>query len=586
MKFCKLVCLLLCALFIFGCFIGCGKTDTATQSSPSTNTVFSTDDVKFIDENNESVYDIVRPENGAMDIAGYLFKQMKEKLGIASKNISDSNDGSDKYEILVGFTNRPESATAKQYLIDNIGGRSDDYIIATIGKKIVILGMTEDATQKATEYFVANYLKIEGVRGGVNYTYATEGDFINRKINDTNIGKFVVVKQRFNESYVTQYAIEETIDEINEKTGYELPIVEDHIAETDCEIIVGDCSRGGVAKVTDRDTYTITISGKKVYLNGGSPSSRAMAVSEFAKMLLSGDVTNQNSLDGSYAEAIANYDKTTTYTLSWNDDFDTPSDTHPTGVDLTKWAFSGDGAEGHNGRKSVRSQDPNHLFVDNGMLNFYASYDEQNYYGFKIQTYDKTQFRYGILEMSAILPHGDAFWIALWAGVLDKYNPVAFSSEINVVEMFGNSATFASNLHGWKNKHQTELYESVWAPLGIATHWSLDASYSNDKKYACPEGNFNDGFHTFSYVWTENMNGFACDGNLFFSIDPNEKELWKETFSQPIFIILSQATCFATGSGRNMADDAPEWQESNNFQIDYVHVYQKDDGLHTLEYLD
>ncbi|MBO5747191.1 MAG: family 16 glycosylhydrolase [Clostridia bacterium] len=584
----RIVCLVLIFVLALCVFAGCGGSKSDSDTGKAEDNIFSTDDVKFVDGNGESVYRIIRPDGGDSSAAGIVFKQMKSTLGIVVKNVTDSTDGTDQYEILVGDTNRPESAKAKEYLIDNVGGRVNDYIICTIGKKIVIQGMSLEALKLASEYFHSNFVKPSVIKGGINYTCATKGDFIDVKINGVPINKFVFVKQRYNMSYVTQVQIEEAMTLITQKTGFALKLVEDNVDAAQNEIVIGDAKRDGVEKITDHDKYSVKVSGDKVYLNGGSPSSKGIAVSEFAKMLESGTVTDANSVAGSYTKTVASYDDSKLYKTVWSDDFDAPSDTHPTGVDLNKWVFMNDGSTGHNGRKSSRSQNPEHLFVKDGMLNFYATFDEERYYGFKIVTKNKMQFQYGVLEMSAILPDSGStgsFWIALWAATIHENNPTAFNPEINVVEMFGNSASFASNMHGWMNKFQKDYYDSYWAPQGVKDHWSLDGKYSNDKKYYCPEGKFNDGLHTFSYIWTKDLCSFACDGNVFFSLDPNEKQQWNETFAQPLYIILSQATSFITRE-KCLDDNAPEWTTSNNFQIDYVHVYQKNDGIHQFSYLD
>ena len=586
----KVISLTLVLLFCVAVFAGCGggKKDDAA-SKPLNDGIFSTADVKFTDENGESVYKIIRGEGDSDGnvMGAYLFKQMKQILGISVKNVSDNEDGTDKYEILVGDTNRVESKQARQYLIENVGGRVNDFIVATIGKKIVVYAMNSDSLQTACEYFTKNFVKAEGVKGGIKYTYATEGSFAEATINGVKIGNFCFVKQRFNESYLVQNQFQDSNALITEKVGYQLEVVEDHIAASEYEIIVGNAKRDGVTAITNTDEYSIKVSGKKVYLNGGSPAAKAMAVSEFAKLLVAGPVTDANSVTGSYAQTVAKYDTSTYYVPTWTDDFETPSDDHETGVDLTKWNWGTDSAVGHNGRTSVRSQNPNHLYVGDGMLNFFAAYDDEKYYGFKLNS--RMTFKYGILEMSAILPHGDAFWISLWANsrnTVDDQNPSAFFTEVNVVEMFGHSGSEASNLHGWLKGNGRGLYDELWAPSGVAEHWSLDGKYSNYKKYSCPEGKFNDGLHTFTYIWNEEKCSFACDGNVYFTIDLNDQPYYKDTANQPIYLILSQATCFATGAGKNMADDAPEWTESNNFQIDYVHIYQKDDGRHILNLYD
>lgn len=577
--------LLICLTPIAGCGSSNDKTDNAS-SVPVNGGMFSTADVSYLDSDNESVYRIIRPvdDKTVSKMAVELVKTFKVQ-GITVKNQDDSSEDADAYEILLGETNRTETQQAKDYLIATAGGRVNDYIICTIGKKIVIYGMNYDALNTAIDYFTQNFLKKDGVKGGIKQIHATNGNFVNTTINGVSIGKFKFVKQRYNESYLVHNQMDETNKLLVEKAGYRLDIVEDHKEAVEYEIIVGNASREGVVGIDDKDEYSIKISGKKVYLNGGSPSAKAMAVSEFAKMLSAGSVTDADSVTASYNEKIASYDTSAYYTSTWSEDFDAVVGTHETGIDLTKWAWGYDSAEGHNNRTSVRSQSAEHLYVADGMLNFYATYDKNNYYGFKITTSGKMRFRYGILEMSAILPHGDAFWISLWANstnAIDEESPSAFFSEVNVVEMFGNSASEASNLHGWLKNGQRDLFDALWGPAGLGTHWSLDGEYAQNKKYTCPEGKFNDGLHTFTYIWDENSSKFACDGNVYFNLDHNAKSHYNDTFTQPIYLILSQATAFATGSGKNMADDAPEWTESNNFQIDYVHIYQKNDGLHTI----
>ncbi len=582
----KTLCLLLVFIMIFCLFAGCNKSKEPTLDATAGDKIFSSADINFTDSSGQAVYEIIRPVEGDSSVPSYIFKQFKDKLGITVKSVPDKNDGTDKYEILVGLTNRPESATVKEYLFNSVGGRVNDYIICTVGKKIVIMGMTLESTKAAAEYFTANYMKPEGIKGGLKYIYRSEGEFTEVTVNGTSIKHFTLIRPRYNESYITQIQIDEALSTIEKTTGYRLECLEDNTAESEYEIVIGNANRTNVEKTADRDTYTVKISGKKVCLNGGSPQSRAMAISEFVKILSKGTVADSDSITGSYAETVTAYDGSKLYKTTWSDDFD-GSNSHETGIDLSKWDFGLDGKTGHNGRRCVRTQDPSMLYVKDGMLNFYASYDEDYYYGFKIQTQDMMEFKYGVLEMSAILPDSGStgsFWISLWCCAHKENNPAAFTTEANVVEMFGNSASFSSNLHGWVNPFQQEYYDLYWKNEGYSTHWSLDSSHSNAKKYHCPEGKLNDGLHTFSFIWDETICGFACDGNMFFSVNPKDKAVWEETWNQPLYIILSQATSFSNRE-TCLEDGAPEWKNSNNFQIDYVHLYQKTDGKHTLTYL-
>ena len=195
----KILALLFILTMCLGLFVGCsGDGDKPAGNTASNSTddgIFSTADVKFADENGDLVYRIVRPE-GDDDLnmkAAYLFKQVKNKINISLKNVADTEDGTDKYEILLGRTNRPESAQARNYLIDTAGGRVNDFIICTIGKKIVIDAMSLDALQAACDYFAENFAKVEGVTGGIKYVNVTEGNFPEATVNNVKLGKFSFV---------------------------------------------------------------------------------------------------------------------------------------------------------------------------------------------------------------------------------------------------------------------------------------------------------------------------------------------------------------------------------------------------------
>ena len=110
----KAISLIFVVILMMTVFVGCGgdgkeqSNDTASTPAISDND-FSTADIHFTDANNESVYRVVRPDtdkNGAANAAVTVFKQMKNVLGVAVKNISDTTDGTDSYEILIGKIGR------------------------------------------------------------------------------------------------------------------------------------------------------------------------------------------------------------------------------------------------------------------------------------------------------------------------------------------------------------------------------------------------------------------------------------------------------------------------------------------------
>lgn len=568
-------------------FAGCGS-DSKKDENPSANVNvdFSKEDVTLLDADNNARYSIIRPANdeNVTSIAAFLYKQTRDKLKASFANEDDAKStGDDAYEILIGDTNRPESTKAKEYLISATGGRFDDYLVATIGKKIVIYAFNPDTLNVATKYFVDNFVKADTIAGGILYTNKAEGTFTETGINNNSLAEYKIVRPHFNTSYITQLQMEAMQETLYKSTGYKPAIIDDNIDAAEYEIIVGNTSRDGVEKISDHDAYTIKVAGNKVYLNGGSPYAIGMAVSEFAKMLSAGRVTDASSVTGSYNATVASYDKSAYYTPTWIDDFDGVED-GVNGIDTAKWRVLVEGeddAKAHNDRTAVRTARPDVTYVSDGQLHIRATYDDQYYYGAKLMTNTTMTYKYGYLEESCILPHGSGFWTSLWANSARDYmaDEKAYFTEINVIECFGSTYIGAPNAHGWVKSSGSSLYRDFWQPAGYPEHWSLDEKYGSVKSYRCPDDtNFNSGFHTFGYLWTEEKIAFTADGEIYFELPLDTDPVYADTLDQPIYLILSEAVCFFDGAGNPMEDTDPAWTETNNFDIDYVHIYQLNDG--------
>ena len=250
----------LCLILVLSlCLLaGCGgKND---KNDGATNTQFSTETVNYVDENGESVYTFVRAESMSADATAKalsLFSALKKDLGLKGiKNIADTaSDGIDKYEILVGNTNRTESVQALEHLRSLNNRRSHDFIIVTIGKKIVINAFTDEAVMKAVDYFIANYIKAK-VEGGIEYTNLTAGEYADVKINGAHISQFKIVKPHYNSSYLTQIQINALIDDADKTYAYLVDCVDDKTAEGEYEIVVDNCNRQGVIEPDDSPAWT------------------------------------------------------------------------------------------------------------------------------------------------------------------------------------------------------------------------------------------------------------------------------------------------------------------------------------------
>lgn len=578
-------------------------------------------------------YAIVRPADASWGarLSGKLLSALKGEFGV-SPDCVDDTAATDSAELIIGFADRSsvESAAA---LLEAQGSQSDDnYIICKVDGDVVILGASDEATEAAVEYFIENKMYAEPLYQNTVYAnYAVAETAANNSvtIGSTNISSFSIITPLYNHSYVVDLQVQSLISTVRSNTNKTISEKKDSSVASlpsslqthdetnqpsqseynsynstfnglnktisrantsNYEIIVGNCNRDGVTTITNPDTYEIRIVGTKVYLNGGSPRATAMAVSEFAKMVGNGaaSLTNSNSVTGDYYDALPNYDKSSYYTLTWGDDFDGAK------INEGLWHISYDdenGSTGLNGRKAYRaSKDLQNNYVTDGKIYLAATYTDEAYYGGMLLTKDNMNYKYGYVESSSLLPHGQGFWSALWVSSGAGANDLAYT-EIDVNESYGPSHYVLGNTFAWLTTNGKNLYTSNYG--GSRNHYHVRTN-----RYADARG-FSLDFHTFGYEWTENTVKFICDGEVYKTMNYTtkgfgevEKPSWgwwadssaskdadaeleytADAFHQVAYLRLGLAVGF---SDRKyvMADGASEWTDSNKYITDYVHIYQ------------
>jgi endonuclease/exonuclease/phosphatase family metal-dependent hydrolase len=144
-------------LLVVSCDSGEPADGSATSQSPD-STVPETTQEELPPENamlsaDLTKYTVIRPENATTSVQAAAVKLKGILSSRWGATIKVSNDGDIKkpveYEILVGDTNRPESAT----FAATLGGTH--YGFTVIGRKVVILGASSAGTSKAVDLFLA-----------------------------------------------------------------------------------------------------------------------------------------------------------------------------------------------------------------------------------------------------------------------------------------------------------------------------------------------------------------------------------------------------------------------------------------------
>ncbi len=160
----KKICLLLAVLMIFSTLMisckGSKKNPAATTANQGDTTPPANSDA--FDFTNVTV---TRPKGSAQTLFSASKQVNVTYNNLTGKNLSIKDDlrAAEAGEILIGMTNRPESATAKEKLP---AGERFAYAIVRIENKIAIVGTTDEMTVMGVNYFINNVLKANIAENG------------------------------------------------------------------------------------------------------------------------------------------------------------------------------------------------------------------------------------------------------------------------------------------------------------------------------------------------------------------------------------------------------------------------------------
>ena len=159
----KLICILL-LLCCIGVMLTCVACTPGTGTNPGEgegegegtgdNGQNTTPGMQMFDENGVFLYKLIRQDTNSSYIKQAFIDLRKAVDATFGIKVEFEDDWAEvrEYEILVGMTNRPESAQVAEGLADYT------YKIEVVGKKIVIVGKDDKATAAGVQYFMSTYL--------------------------------------------------------------------------------------------------------------------------------------------------------------------------------------------------------------------------------------------------------------------------------------------------------------------------------------------------------------------------------------------------------------------------------------------
>lgn len=238
------------------------------------------------------------------------------------------------------------------------------------------------------------------------------------------------------------------------------------------------------------------------------------------------------------------------FTLLWQDEFNGNS------INSANWNFDiGDGCPnlcgwGNNELEYYRQEN---AWVGNEYLTIEAR-DEQfanrNYTSAKLTSKDKVSFKYGRVDIRALLPYGKGMWPALWL-LGQNIDQVGwpYCGEIDIMEMIGG------------NGGENTTYGTI--------HWhDGESNASHGGSTATSGDNLSEAYHVFSIVWDETKITWYLDNQQYFqsSITNNNQS----EFHAEFYLILNVAV---GGNWPGNPDATTLFPQQ--MRVDYVRVFQK-----------
>lgn len=206
-----------------------------------------------------------------------------EKIGVKKVDPASDEDAGEEREILVGNTNRPETAKALKKI------KGHGYIITVIGKKLVIVGTTNLLTSIAMEYFADTYFV--GSEKQATLDIKTEKSQNLEMMELTKSWKFVYSHYLDGEADALIEDIKSTkkiIEEFSDVRGSSLALKADTEAAVAEEILVGVVERDERKELTatmDANNYSIAVKNGKIVVAGLNDAMILKAMYSFREIL-------------------------------------------------------------------------------------------------------------------------------------------------------------------------------------------------------------------------------------------------------------------------------------------------------------
>ncbi|MEE0947056.1 MAG: family 16 glycosylhydrolase [Acutalibacteraceae bacterium] len=555
-----------------------------------------------VNDDGRFIYTVIRSGKQTIPVIENAAKNVRAAIkdgfdvGVTISKDTVIEDFDNNYEILVGDTNREESATAKERLLANRDNNAADFIVAVINDKICINATKDEMVEVAANWFIDTFCDdLESwalLTQDYEFIYAPDSKNISNMVNGTNLGLYTLV-QPLSTSYIIGMGVDDIIKYYS-NFGYNIKKTTDFEEATEYEILVGDCDREASKAVTvEGDNYVIKVSGNKLIVKGGSYLSTWRAIVELYNLAQKGDI---NWADGYTINGKYDPNEEGAYTLNWNDEFE------GTKVDYNKWSDYRNQAKDQKNASSLGgyiyaydvydrtlytgSDLKDLVYVSDGSIVFGCQrVNEIDFVETTISTYWTMTYKYGLLEMRGDLPEYPAH-ASYWVNGASTSNPGTdfgdrfgyqnrtCMTEIDILENFSKDNSYAANVHRWWGETDADGVFTGNAHNSMDGNALYTGNSTNNKKFTFNNEkygkNMTDDYHIYSFYWDESRMGFAFDGNLFCDYQ------YKDNYSVSVHCLMNY---FISSCGMGSPSYGATYNKDTDgnyyeHKLDWVRLYQ------------
>ena len=256
-------------------------------------------------------YRVVRPATNPSAVANASTMIMDYPIANGVKNItvkwsSDKNEAVE-HEILIGKTNRPESMEVLSSI------EYDDFAIVSKNGKIVVVAHKEERLNQAAEYLCSNLLQIRTNESGKkemvylgDYVFTGDQKYMISQANGNKLADYAIVYPKDSEQLQKAAASLQSV--LKDAFGVELALVDDTVAERECEILIGKVNREMVNDYFKTDaqgglfSYVTAVKGKKLLIASQAEMIAEYMINSFAKKHICADYSNYLNLPADMTE--------------------------------------------------------------------------------------------------------------------------------------------------------------------------------------------------------------------------------------------------------------------------------------------